>query len=49
MSCGRELENVGGAWVEKNKERKDNVVRCKVEVEVEGACERIDFEMAVTG
>jgi len=49
MSNGRALEYMDGACVEKNKERKDNVMRCKVDVDVEGGCERIDVEINVTG
>jgi len=48
MSNGRALENVDGACVEKNKDRKDSVMRCRFDVDVEGGCERIDVEIAVT-
>jgi len=48
MSNGRALENVDGVCVEKNKERKDRVIRCRFDVDVEEDCERIDVDIAVT-
>jgi hypothetical protein len=49
VKVGRDPENVGGEWVEKNRAKNDKQVRCKVDVDVEGACDRIDLDVDMIG
>ena len=46
---GRAPENAGGGWVEKNSAKNDKQVRCRVEVDVVGACDRIDLDVDTIG
>jgi hypothetical protein len=42
---GSELENVGGECVANNKARKDRHVKCRVEVEVVGDCDKMGLQV----
>jgi hypothetical protein len=49
VKVGRAPENAGGGWVEKKSARNDKQVRCKVEVDVVGACDRIVLDADTMG
>jgi hypothetical protein len=49
VKVGSAPENVGGAWVEKNSAKNDKQVRCIVDVEVVGACDKIALDVDTIG
>jgi len=49
VNVGRLPENVGGECVEKNNAKNDKQVRCIVDVDVVGACDKIDLDVEIIG
>jgi hypothetical protein len=45
VNTGNEFKNVGGECVEKNEEMNCKQVICKVELDVDGGCDRIDLDI----